>query len=128
MRKSHHSLHGLLRRSLLRSVVCMILPVCVLAGLLVVLTQRYGADIALTTRASEVRTVLVNMLGDIIISVEKAIEQAGDYGHSVRREIAFLTVHGMLHLLGYDHIEEADRVEMRKEEDFVMEQLGISRD
>ena len=53
MRKSHHSLHGLLRRSLLRSVVCMILPVCVLAGLLVVLTQRYGADIALTTRASE---------------------------------------------------------------------------
>ena len=45
MRKSHHSLHGLLRRSLLRSVVCMILPVCVLAGLLVVLTQRYGADI-----------------------------------------------------------------------------------
>ena len=54
MRKSHHSLHGLLRRSLLRSVVCMILPVCVLAGLLVVLTQRYGADIALTTRASEV--------------------------------------------------------------------------
>ena len=47
MRKSHHSLHGLLRRSLLRSVVCMILPVCVLAGLLVVLTQRYGADIAL---------------------------------------------------------------------------------
>ena len=42
MRKSHHSLHGLLRQSLLRSVICMILPVCVLAGLLVVLTQRYG--------------------------------------------------------------------------------------
>ena len=70
----------------------------------------------------------VNMLGDIIISVERAKEQAQDYGHSTRREIAFLTVHGMLHLLGYDHIEEQDRIEMRKEEDFVMEQLGISRE
>lgn len=70
----------------------------------------------------------INVLGDIIISVERAKEQAQDYGHSVRREIAFLTVHGMLHLLGYDHIKEADRKEMRKEEDFVMEQLGISRD
>lgn len=70
----------------------------------------------------------VNMLGDIIISVEKAIEQAKEYGHSTRRELAFLTVHGMLHLLGYDHIEEADRVEMRKEEDFVMTKLGISRE
>ena len=69
MRKSHHSLHGLLRRSLLRSVVCMILPVCVLAGLLVVLTQRYGADIALTTRASEVRTVLVQDLPDEVWNV-----------------------------------------------------------
>lgn len=69
----------------------------------------------------------INVLGDIIISVERAKEQAADYGHSVRREIAFLTVHGMLHLLGYDHIEEADRKEMRKEEDFVMEKLGISR-
>lgn len=70
----------------------------------------------------------INVLGDLIISVERAREQAAEYGHSVRREIAFLTVHGMLHLLGYDHIEEADRIEMRREEDFVMEKLGISRD
>lgn len=69
----------------------------------------------------------VNVLGDIIISVEKAVEQAKDYGHSVEREVAFLTVHGMLHLLGYDHMEEEDRKEMRQEEDFVMEKLGISR-
>lgn len=69
MRKSRQSLHGLLRQSLLRSVVCMILPVCVLAGLLVVLTQRYGADIALTTRASEVRTVLVQDLPDEVWNV-----------------------------------------------------------
>lgn len=69
----------------------------------------------------------VNMLGDIIISVERAVEQASEYGHSVEREIAFLTVHGMLHLLGYDHMEEEDRKEMRQEEDFVMEKLGITR-
>lgn len=71
---------------------------------------------------------VVNMLGDIIISVERATEQAAEYGHSIEREIAFLTVHGMLHLLGYDHMEEVDRVEMRKEEDYVMDKLGIGRE
>lgn len=70
----------------------------------------------------------IDVLGDIILSVERAEEQAADYGHSLRREIAFLTVHGMLHLLGYDHMEEADRLEMEKEQRYVMEQLGISRD
>ncbi|MBR2214975.1 MAG: rRNA maturation RNase YbeY [Selenomonadaceae bacterium] len=66
-------------------------------------------------------------LGDIIISVERAKEQAQDYGHSLRREIAFLTVHGMLHLLGYDHMEEADRLEMEAEQRAVMKRLGIKR-
>ncbi|SDG01724.1 rRNA maturation RNase YbeY/GTP-binding protein Era,TIGR00436 [Selenomonas sp. WCT3] len=70
----------------------------------------------------------VDVLGDLIISVERAEEQAADFGHSVRREMAFLTVHGMLHLLGYDHMEEADRLEMEEEQRYVMEQLGISRD
>ena len=70
----------------------------------------------------------INVLGDIIISVERAEEQAAEYGHSVRREMAFLTVHGMLHLLGYDHMEEADRLEMEKEQKYVMEQLGIPRE
>ena len=70
----------------------------------------------------------VNLLGDLIISVERAEEQAADYGHSVRREMAFLTVHGMLHLLGYDHMEEADRLEMEAEQRFVMEKLGIPRE
>ena len=69
----------------------------------------------------------INVLGDIILSVERAEEQAADYGHSLRREIAFLTVHGMLHLLGYDHMEEADRLEMEEEQRYVREQLGISR-
>ena len=70
----------------------------------------------------------INVLGDIIISVERAEEQAAEYGHSVRREMAFLTVHGMLHLLGCDHMEEADRLEMEAEQKYVMEQLGIPRE
>ncbi len=69
-----------------------------------------------------------NTLGDIVISVERAGEQAEEYGHSLRREVAFLTVHGMLHLLGYDHVEDAQREEMEKEQRFVMQQLGISRE
>ena len=70
----------------------------------------------------------VNVLGDLVISVERAKEQAADYGHSVKREVAFLTVHGMLHLLGYDHMEEEDRIEMEAEQRFVMEKLGIPRE
>lgn len=70
----------------------------------------------------------INMLGDILISIERAIEQAEAYGHSVEREVAFLTVHGMMHLLGYDHIDEEDRKEMRKEEEYVLQHLGISRE
>ncbi|MBE6101310.1 MAG: rRNA maturation RNase YbeY [Selenomonas ruminantium] len=70
----------------------------------------------------------VNVLGDLIISVERAEEQAADYGHSLRREVAFLTVHGMLHLLGYDHMEDEEREEMEAEQRFVMEKLGISRE
>lgn len=70
----------------------------------------------------------INVLGDLVISVERAEEQAADFGHSVRRELAFLTVHGMLHLLGYDHIEDEEREEMEAEQRFVMEKLGISRE
>ena len=70
----------------------------------------------------------MNILGDLVISVERAEEQAEDYGHSVRREMAFLTVHGMLHLLGYDHMEEDERREMEAEQRFVMEKLGIPRE
>ena len=67
-------------------------------------------------------------LGDIIISVERAKFQAEDFGHSFLREIIFLEVHGLLHLLGYDHIEENDRIEMENEQKFVMEKIGITRD
>ena len=69
------------------------------------------------------------MLGDIVISVERAEEQAKEYGHSLRREMSFLTVHSVLHLLGYDHelSPEAER-EMFALQDKIMEKLGIGRD
>lgn len=68
------------------------------------------------------------MLGDIVISVEKAIEQAEEYNHSLQREIAFLTVHSMLHLLGYDHEAGGlDQVRMREHEELVLKKLGLPR-
>ena len=75
----------------------------------------------------EIINVEANVLGDIIISVERAQSQAEEYGHSLRREVVFLTVHGMLHLLGYDHMEETDRIEMEEEQKFIMDKLGIGR-
>ena len=69
------------------------------------------------------------LLGDIIISVPRAIEQAEMYGHSLRREIGFLTVHSMLHLLGYDHENEGiEAVRMREKEEQVLNKLGLKRD
>ena len=67
-------------------------------------------------------------LGDIVISVEKAQSQAQEFGHSFLREVIFLEVHGLLHLLGYDHIEDADRIEMETEQKFIMDKLKIGRD
>ena len=68
------------------------------------------------------------MLGDIVISMEKAFEQAELYGHTLQREIAFLTVHSMLHLLGYDHENGGiELVHMREKEETVLTQLGLKR-
>lgn len=67
-------------------------------------------------------------LGDIVISLERAKEQAEEYGHSFEREVGFLTCHSMLHLLGYDHIDEADRVIMRKKEEEILKKLKLTRD
>ena len=67
------------------------------------------------------------MLGDIVISADRIRIQASEYGHSIMREFAFLIVHSMLHLIGYDHIEENDRIVMEDKQDKIMELLGIPR-
>lgn len=68
------------------------------------------------------------LLGDIMISYEKAVAQAAEYGHSVKREIAFLTAHSVLHLLGYDHMEDEDRKIMEEKQESVLQTLGITRE
>lgn len=67
------------------------------------------------------------MLGDIYISIDKAKEQAIEYGHSFLREISFLTVHGLLHLLGYDHIEKEEEEIMFKKQDEILNEFGITK-
>lgn len=69
-----------------------------------------------------------NALGDIVISVERAREQAAEYGHSLEREIVYLAVHGTLHLLGFDHETEAKKGKMRQQEEAVMALLALSRE
>ena len=69
------------------------------------------------------------MLGDIVISIETALRQAEIYGHSLEREVWFLTVHSMLHLLGYDHeVSQLEERIMREKEEEILDTLGISRD
>lgn len=68
------------------------------------------------------------LLGDIVISVPTAVRQAETYGHSLQREIGFLTVHSMLHLLGYDHVNGGmEEVRMREKEERVLTELGLKR-
>ena len=67
-------------------------------------------------------------LGDIVISVERALAQAAEFNHSFDREMCFLTAHSMLHLFGYDHVSEAEQKEMRGLEESILEELGITRE
>lgn len=67
------------------------------------------------------------ILGDIVLSNNKIIEQSNEFGHSQLREYAFLIAHSMLHLIGFDHIEESDRIEMEKYQDIIMNILDIKR-
>ena len=67
------------------------------------------------------------VIGDIVLSLEKAKEQAKEYGHSFERECNYLVIHSVLHLLGYDHMVEEDKVKMRAREEELLNKLGISR-
>lgn len=67
------------------------------------------------------------MLGDIVISLEKADEQAKELGHSLYREIAYLTVHSMFHLLGYDHMNDEEKSEMREKEKKIIREIKVFR-
>ncbi len=71
---------------------------------------------------------MVRVLGDIIICVERAKEQAADYGHSFEREVGFLALHGMLHLLGYDHMTPADEQRMFGRQDAILTSFGLTRE
>ena len=70
----------------------------------------------------------IRVLGDIYISIDKVKAQALEYGHSLKREICFLVVHGILHLLGYDHMNISDEKVMFSKQDKILDELGIRRD
>ena len=73
------------------------------------------------------KNLLLEVLGDIVISVEKVEEQAKEYGHSFERELAYMLVHGFYHIIGYDHIEENDKKEMRAKEEVILSKLKQTR-
>lgn len=67
------------------------------------------------------------VLGDIVLSAQRAKEQSEEFGHSFEREVGFLVCHSMLHLLGYDHEEEEDRLVMRQKEEAILESINLTR-
>lgn len=69
-----------------------------------------------------------DILGDIVVSIEKVEEQAREYEHSFEREFSYMLVHGFYHLMGYDHMEEKDKLMMRPKEEKILEDLKINRD
>ena len=69
-----------------------------------------------------------DILGDMVISIEKVEEQAKEFGHSFERELAYMVVHSFYHLLGYDHMEENEKKQMREKEEYILNKLNIKRD
>ena len=72
--------------------------------------------------------IQADILGDVVISIPRVYEQAEEYGHSFERELSYMVVHGFYHLMGYDHMEEADKKVMRSKEEAVLDRLGIRRE
>ena len=72
--------------------------------------------------------VLQDIMGDIIISIERVEEQAKEYGHSFERELSYMVVHGFYHVMGYDHIKEEDKMKMRPKEEKILSDLQILRE
>ncbi|MEK3881615.1 rRNA maturation RNase YbeY [Paenibacillus sp. PL2-23] len=84
-------------------------------------------DIIFEVESEDELDPISGMLGDIIISVERAVSQSQEYGHSLEREIGFLFVHGYLHLIGYDHQDEASEAIMTAKQEAVLRQAGLTR-
>ena len=83
---------------------------------------------ALINKSQNESIEVEDVLGDIMISIPRVIEQAEEYGHSVERELAYMVVHGFYHVMGYDHIKEEDKVIMRPKEEYILQKLNITRD
>lgn len=84
-------------------------------------------DIIFEVESEDEFDPISGMLGDIIISVDKAVQQSEEYGHTLEREIGFLFVHGFLHLIGYDHQDEESEKEMFAKQEAVLQKAGLSR-
>lgn len=75
----------------------------------------------------EIDSIKNDVLGDIVISIKQVELQAEEYGHSFERELAYMVVHGFYHLMGYDHMEEAEKAQMREKEEAVLSKIGFER-
>ena len=72
--------------------------------------------------------IVTDILGDVVISIPRVYEQAEEYNHSFERELSYMVVHGFYHLMGYDHMEEDERIVMEKKQEEILQNLGITRD
>lgn len=72
-------------------------------------------------------SIIPEVLGDIIISIEQVEKQAEEYGHSFERELAYMVVHGFYHIMGFDHMIEQDKKEMRQKEEIILKKIGLER-